>query len=162
MKIINTSQGKSVKVCDCHYEYVSKYKWSALKLGRREPFQYGAVRFGARVGKPAGLVLMSRDIMNCPSGKVVDHIDGDPSNNQCSNLRICTQAENALNNHTAKRNSKSGYKGIYWHKAANKWCAEVVYSHKKHYLGLFSNKEDAVDAYNIKAKELHGDFFCKS
>jgi hypothetical protein len=162
MKIIKTSQNKSVTVCDCHYKYVNKYKWSALKLGRHEPFQYAAVRFGNRVGRKPGLILMHREIMSCPSGMVVDHIDGDPSNNQCNNLRICTQAQNALNNQRAKHNSISGHKGVYWHKSANKWCAEVTVNKKKQYLGVFEDLQDAVNAYNIKAKELHGEFFASS
>lgn len=97
--------------------------------------------------------------MDAPPGKVVDHINGDPTDNRCNNLRICTQAQNALNNHRPKHNSVSGHRGVYWHKGAQKWCAEVVYDHKKHYLGLFKNKLDAAEAYHRKAKELYGAFY---
>jgi hypothetical protein len=97
--------------------------------------------------------------MDCPDGMVVDHINGNPADNRCKNLRVCTQAQNSLNNHGAKHNSKSGHKGVYWHKAAQKWCAEVVSDGKKHYLGLYKNKLDAAEAYNRKAKELHDSFF---
>ena len=100
--------------------------------------------------------------MDCPDGMVVDHINGNPMDNRCKNLRICTQAQNSLNNHGAKTGSKSGHKGVYWHKASEKWCAEVVSEGKKHYLGLFKNKLDAAEAYNNKAKELHDSFFVKS
>lgn len=100
--------------------------------------------------------------MNPPDGMVVDHINGNPMDNRCSNLRVCTQAQNSLNNHGAKFNSKSGHKGVYWHKAAQKWCAEVVYDGTRHYLGLYKNKLDAAEAYNNKAKELHSQFFAKS
>lgn len=162
MKTISTSQGKSVQVCDCHYDKVKNYKWSALKLGRHEPFSYCAVRFGVRQGRKPGLILMHREIMDCPTGKVVDHIDGDPSHNYCSNLRVCTQAQNSLNNRRAKHNSKSGHKGVYWHKAAQKWCAEVVFEGKKHYLGVFDSLEKAVEAYNSKAREMHGEFYAPS
>lgn len=160
--IVPTSQGKSVEVCACHYDKVKGYKWSALKLGRHAPFKYGAVRHGKRPGRANGLILMHRQIMDCPKGLVTDHIDGDPSHNWCTNLRNCTQAQNALNNSGAKHNSKSGHKGVYWHKAAQKWCAEVVYQGKKHYLGVFKDKPDAVKAYNERASELHGEFFSPS
>ncbi|MDU9711648.1 AP2 domain-containing protein, partial [Helicobacter pylori] len=70
--------------------------------------------------------------------------------------------QNNANQKRAKHNSKSGHKGVYWHKAAQKWCAEVVCDYKKYYLGVFENKLDAVEAYNAKAKELYGDFFSKS
>lgn len=108
------------------------------------------------------MILMHRFIMDCPKGMVVDHINGNPMDNRCSNLRICTQAQNSLNNRGPKFSSKSGHKGVYWHKAAQKWCAEVVLDGKKYYLGLFKKKLDAAEAYNKKAKELHDSFFVKS
>lgn len=102
---------------------------------------------------------MHRDIMDAPKNKSVDHIDGDTLNNQCSNLRLATQSQNNANQHGAKKGSKSGVKGVYWHKQASKWCAEVVHDKKKHYLGLFETLEDARIARNKKAKELHGDYY---
>lgn len=156
MKILPSTQGQTIKVCDCHYDKVKDWRWSALKQGRKR-VNYRAVRMGER-----RLILMHRFIMDCPDGMVVDHINGNPMDNRCKNLRICTQAQNSLNNHGAKTNSKSGHKGVYWHKAANKWCSEVVSNKKKYYLGLFKNKLDAVEAYNNKAEELHKQFFVKS
>lgn len=37
---------------------------------------------------------MHREIMNCPEGKEVDHIDGDTFNNQRANLRIVDKSVN--------------------------------------------------------------------
>lgn len=42
-----------------------------------------------------------------PPGFVIDHIDGDSSNNKLSNLRCVTQAENLANPITYKRRSES-------------------------------------------------------
>jgi len=46
-----------------------------------------------------------------PEGFVVDHIDGNPSNNTIENLRVCTNQENAYNSKKSKLN-KSGISGI--------------------------------------------------
>jgi len=159
MKIIETTMGQSVKICDCHFDMINKHKWSAIKQYNRKPIVYYAVRSGKRAGKKPGMILMHREIMNCPDGMVVDHIDGDTSNNQCSNLRICKQGQNLLNISKPKHNTISGYKGVYWHKAAQKWCAEVRYDNKKYYLGLFNTAEDASVAYNVRAKELFKEYY---
>ncbi len=45
-----------------------------------------------------------------PGDLYVDHINGDVSDNQISNLRLVTPGENRMNSRTA---SKSGYKGVY-------------------------------------------------
>lgn len=156
MKLIQSTKGQVIKVCECHYDKVKDYTWSASPQGRKN------IKYRAVMGFEGKTILMHRFIMEPPDGMVVDHINGNPMDNRCSNLRICTQAQNSLNNHGAKHNSVSGHKGVYWHKAASKWCAEVVHEGKKHYLGVFKNKLDAVEAYNNKAKELHDLYYVKS
>ena len=42
------------------------------------------------------------------------------------------------------RSNVSGHKGISWHKAAGKWMV----THNRKYLGLFSEKDDAIAAYH--------------
>lgn len=160
MKLIPSTKGQTIKVCDCHYDKVKQWKWSALDQGRLRK-SYAAVR-EQKIGDKYKVILIHRFIMDCPEGMVVDHINGNQMDNRCNNLRICTRSQNNANQRGAKRNSKSGHKGVYWHKAAQKWCAEVVHERKKYYLGVFKNKLDAVGAYNEKAKELHGEFFFKS
>ncbi len=159
MKYMPSTKGQTIKVCDCHYDKVKHWKWSAFKSKTSDT--YCAVRRERRDGKQI-TYLMHRFIMDCPPGMLTDHEDGDGMNNDCSNLRNCTRSQNNSNQHRAKKGSISGHKGIYWHKGAKKWCAEVNVNKKKYYLGLFKNKLDAVEAYNAKAKELHGEFFWKS
>jgi HNH endonuclease len=48
-----------------------------------------------------------------PAGKVIDHIDGDPSNNRIENLRLVFEADNHRNAARNKRNW-SGVMGVQW------------------------------------------------
>lgn len=89
--------------------------------------------------------------------KKIDHIDNNPSNNNIENLRKVTQSQNCMNRKPHK-NRSSKYKGVCWHKASNKWIAQICINYKIIYLGLFINKIDAAIAYNKKAKELFGEF----
>lgn len=58
-------------------------------------------------------VSMHRLILNAPDGLVVDHRNHNRMDNRKSNLRVCTQKENA-------KNTKHG-KGYYWSSRHNRW-----------------------------------------
>ena len=47
-----------------------------------------------------------------PDDLVVDHIDGDPSNNRSENLRLLTDAENQMNRQSARADSTIPYIGV--------------------------------------------------
>ena len=100
---------------------------------------------------------MHRDIMNPLGGQEIDHIDGNPSNNQKSNLRFATSSQNKINR-GPKKNNKSGYKGVSWHKQRKRWTARIMINDKYKHLGLFDDILDAVNAYNKAAKEYYGDY----
>lgn len=92
---------------------------------------------------------------------IVDHVDTDRSNNECSNLRKADHSKNAMNRSKASGTS-SKYKGVSWHKKNSKWQASVETrisgKRKNIYLGQFEIEEDAAKAYDEKAKELFRDF----
>jgi hypothetical protein len=87
----------------------------------------------------------------------IDHINGRPGDNRLCNLRLATFTENAMNRGPAPNNT-SGYKGVSFHKAAKKWCAQISSQGRTEYLGLFTTPEKAHAAYCAAAKELHGEF----
>lgn len=87
------------------------------------------------------------DILNSSiATNSIDHIDGNPENNNISNLRVVTHQQNQWNQKKAK--------GYYFNKARNKWTAQIVANGKSFYLGDFDNEQEARDAYlaikNIK------------
>lgn len=72
--------------------------------------------------------------------EVVDHIDGDPSNNKIENLRASDKSKNAMN---AKlwRTSTSGHRGVIKSRKPNRWCSRVQVNKKNIYLGTFDDFE---------------------
>lgn len=75
----------------------------------------------------------------------IDHIDGIRSNNLISNLRDVTASENNKNSKRPYTN-KSGFVGVCFHKGANKWEARIKACGKSEYLGIFTQKKDAIAA----------------
>lgn len=92
----------------------------------------------------------------------IDHIDGNPLNNQKSNLRICTNTENNKNHRVDARDStlsNSKYKGVRLHDCG-KWVALITVNNKTIYLGLFTKEVDAAISYNNAAIMHFGEFAC--
>ena len=89
--------------------------------------------------------------------KFIDHINCDRSDNRLCNLR---EANIYQNNHNAKlsKNNKSGVKGVCWHKAANKWIANIEAYGKKIYLGLFEDLEFAELVVSEARNKYHGEY----
>src|SRR6266498_2819191 len=81
-------------------------------------------------------VFMHHLILKVTPGREVDHIDGNPRNNQRSNLREATRQQNALNQKRRSSNT-SGYIGVYWASHANKWAANVRINGKTRFLGYY-------------------------
>jgi len=87
----------------------------------------------------------------------VDHINGNPADNRRGNLREATLSQNQGNRKTSLF-SKSGYKGVSWHKASKKFRARLGTKTGEIYLGLFDSPEAAALAYNEAAVKYFGEF----
>jgi hypothetical protein len=141
--------GKELLLDNQDYEdYKNLYLW-VHKLGYIEV----QLRLKANVWKNYRL---SRLIMDCPKGMVVDHINHNQLDNRRSNLRICTQSENNKNRRV-HLNSKTGYKGIF-SQTKGRYFAQIKCNRKTYYLGTYSNIETARGVYDEKVKELHKEF----
>lgn len=88
---------------------------------------------------------------------VVDHIDRDGLNNRWSNLREATRAQNAANA-GAKKNSKTGVRGVCIHKPTGRYRATINIAGKQKHLGHFDSICDAQAAYESALVEYHGEF----
>lgn len=85
----------------------------------------------------------------------IDHIDGNGSNNQITNLRLATHQQNNTNSRPPLIGS-SQYKGVF--RRGNKFRAYITANGIRYDLGTHSSEMGAAQAYNSKAIELFGTF----
>lgn len=151
MRKILLTQNQFALVDNDDYDYINQWKWCAKKIYDNV---YCAVRVGKRPRRER--IYMHRVIMNVEKTLEIDHIDGNPLNNQKYNLRICKHSENMLNRKKKKTNT-TGYKGVR-PTSNNKYQALICVNGKQTCIGTFENPIDAARAYDQRAKKLHGDF----
>lgn len=85
----------------------------------------------------------------------LDHIDGVKDNNKINNLRLANVSENGQNIRNPKKNSKSGFLGVYFNKRAKKYHAQITINGKLIYLGLHETADRAHDAYVDAKRKIH-------
>lgn len=76
---------------------------------------------------------------------IIDHKNGNPSDNRIKNLRSCSRAVNQLNQKLHKTNV-SGHAGVYWLKTQQKWLASIRYNNKQIHIGYYEKFEEACEA----------------
>ena len=93
---------------------------------------------------------------------VVDHKNHPPRtehkiDNRKQNLEIVTRSQNNMNRYK-QINNTSGLTGVYWNKNASKWQAYIWYENQYVYLGLYDNKNDAIEARKNAEKEYFKEY----
>lgn len=153
MKFITTGKTRSdvkrqwlVMVDDEDFDYLNQFYW---QVDRYKTVQTHKNDTGER--------LIHRLIMKPPKGVEIDHIDGNRLNNQKSNLRFATSSQNKINR-GARKDNKSGYKGVSWHKQNKNWTARLMINGKYQHLGSFKDISEAVQVYNQSALKHYGEY----
>ncbi len=153
MKTIPLTRGMFAVVDDDDLDFLSQWGWYAHS--RRGLF-YAARKDKDENGKTV-IVSMHTVIDKTPPGFETDHRNGDTLDNQKSNLRTATHAENGKNR-KLNVNSTSGIKGVSWDKKTRKWRAYIKVDYKMIHLGFFISIEDAANARRIAAQQEFGAF----
>ena len=148
--------GDVVNVDAEYYEALKNYPWRIYETRGK--------RYVSRRTKDGRTLYMHRVIMSMAMGAdlvskdVVDHIDGNGLNNQISNMRVCTQRQNACNMGHHK-DSGSKYIGVYYCPQCIKpYRASITFRHKRMHLGGFGSAEDAAKVRDIAAVKYFGEY----
>jgi hypothetical protein len=91
-----------------------------------------------------------------PSGEV-DHRDTNRLNNKWKNLRASTSSQNQ-HNASIRKDNKTGFKGVHFHKKRNMYVANVRLGGDTVYREFFDTPEEAYKARCKAVKKLHKKF----
>lgn len=155
IKIAKTNRSAKIKlrlidvlVDDADYDWLKQYDWS-IRNG------YAATKIGRTYQS------MHRLIMGVlPKEPIlIDHIDGNPFNNQRANLRRANRFQNQQNRKTNRNNTlPKGIRKL----PSGKYNVRVQAFGERWVIGTFDTLEEAISERNRVAKHKHGDFFRES
>lgn len=154
MHKIQLTRGKVAIIDSDDLERVSLHKWHTH---RGTAGYFYACTFTATTNGTRQRILLHRYINATPDQYETDHINGDTLDNRKSNLRTATRSQNQHNSKLRKDN-KSGYKGVGWHKATMKWRVRINKDGENVFTAYFDDIKDAARAYNTEAFALFGEF----
>ncbi len=137
-------------VDDSDFEYLSQWKWSAVRC-TATPTWYALRRVGTKKTKGIRMHVVIF------GSKFPDHIDRNGLNNQRNNLREASKSQNGANS-KIKKNNASGFKGVWWSDNSKSWQAAIMCNGKRYFLGCHSNIVDAAKSYDSAAEKLFGEF----
>jgi len=89
--------------------------------------------------------------------ELLDHANGNRTDNRLVNLREANRAENNRNR-CMSRNNTSGFKGVTYDKNRKKWQAKIWRNNKAIHLGRYASAQQAFAAYCKASREYHGEF----
>lgn len=134
--------------------------WNQRFAGRRA---FTAKSLGYHVGTVTGCKVYAHRVAWIhyygelpPEGRLIDHINGDKTDNRIVNLRLVTRQQNIHNK--PARGGTSKHKGVQWNKNAKKWHATIRHEGKSRHLGLFDSEEEAAARYIQEAEILQGEY----
>lgn len=84
---------------------------------------------------------------------IIDHINGNKTDNRFKNLRNVSNQENHMNCRRANNNT-SGVTGVYKNKSNGLWCAQMKFNGHTYHLGSSKNFDEAVRLRKNEEKRL--------
>lgn len=149
-------------VDEADYDRVNAFVWSDDGRGGIRTF-YEKID-GKRIARR---VRLHHFITGAPSSVIIDHKDGDETNNRRDNLRPVNDVQSAQNRGKRVRRKgqapKSRFKGVWEHTLRSgkvKYTAVITAQRNRTYLGIFDTEEEAAEAHDEAARRLHGEYAC--
>ena len=164
---IPLTQSRYAIVDPADYPHLSRYNWR-LRRTKGKNILYAERSIRLPNGRYSRILMHCQIMENINSNLrdtnderrttnlVIDHINGNGLDNRRANLRLATVAQNAWN--SKKRNSRSGYKGVWFAADKGLWRAAIVYHGRRIHIGYFKDKIAAAKAYDAAARKYYGDF----
>lgn len=84
---------------------------------------------------------------------VINHIDGDKTNNKLLNLEAVSSRSNSAHFYNGNNSFSSKYVGVSWKKDFKKWCARIWIKGRDKHLGYYDTEKEAYEAYLQALKE---------
>ena len=134
----------------------SRYMKKGKMLSSRSEENYRIVKFLGTSYKQHRLAWLLYYKVD-PGSMLIDHIDGDKSNNKITNLRLVTHSQNRINT-KMRKNNKTGVKGVHFCKRSNRYVASVTFKGKTIYRKYFDCLKSASEARDCVANKVFGDF----
>ena len=125
------------------------HKRNKRTFGSKHDGGYKYVGIGGKMFHMHRIVAQAflSDFFDYPS---VDHIDGNKTNNNISNLRMATMQFQKMAHLTKREGCSSQYRGVTWNKRRKRWHARCKINGNFKHIGSFDDEREgaiARDAY---------------
>ncbi|MCC6596965.1 MAG: HNH endonuclease [Rhodanobacteraceae bacterium] len=124
---------------------VKEHGWSVQRAG------YVVAQIDRRT------VLLHRFVAQPEAHEEIDHRNRNKLDCRRANLRVATRAQNNANI-PVRKDSTSGIKGVRQIRRTGRWQARITVNRRQIHLGIFNDKDAAVEAYANAARVAFGEF----
>ena len=154
-RLIPLTRGLHAIVDASDYEWLSQYKWSALKGDSGYYAFRTEFKNGKRLYTPMHRVILG---LNHDDPLLGDHINRVSLDNRRKNLRPATHSQNQFN--SVNKGTASGRKGVNWSKRKKKYIARICANRMMIDLGSSDSFEEACRLREEGERLYHGQFAC--
>jgi hypothetical protein len=148
--LVEASKGYWFRIDRADLEAVWQRGWCATE----NRSAYGCKVYITARSPRGGRIGLHRWLLKAPPGLQVDHANGDTLDNRRSNIRVCTRAQNTMN----QRVRPSGRRGIWWDRRCRTWRIVITVRGRTVRLGSTPHQRIAQRIYNNAARQHFGEF----